>query len=316
MNIQGFKVFCDLVETGSFSQAAEMNRITQSAVSQQIRAMEKRFGATLIERGKKNFSVTPEGRIFLKASHEILNLFDDLGHRIHEMQNVIAGTLRIASVYSIGLHELPHYLRAFRRLYPSVDVHVEYRRSAQVYSDVLAGVVDFGLVAFPSRRRGLVVESFWQDKLVLICPPDHPLAGRRRVRFRDLEGQRFVSFEPDQPTARAIDRKFQHAGVHLRHALEYDNIETVKRAVQIENGLSIVPLTTVVDELELGRLRAAELDEPDMFRPLGLVQKRSRAASPAQKRFIEMLKEDPEGFARGAQALEKAERLAKKGPKR
>jgi DNA-binding transcriptional LysR family regulator len=107
MYIQTFKIFCDLAETQSFSKAAALNSITQSAVSQQIRAVEKRFEVTLIERARRHFSLTPEGKVFLNASREILEVYDTLGDRLHTLRDVVAGELRLASIYSIGLHELP-----------------------------------------------------------------------------------------------------------------------------------------------------------------------------------------------------------------
>ena len=291
MQIETFKVFCDLVETASFSRAASLNSITQSAVSQQIRALERHFHVSLIERGKKNFSVTQEGRAFLQASKEILHTFENLGDRIRELQNVVAGELKIATIYSIGLHELPPFLKKFRTLYPEVEVKVDYRRSAQVYTEVLEGNADLGLVAFPAKRTGLVIEDFWRDKLVLICHPDHPLAERKRVRLRDLAGEKFISFEPDLPTRKVIDRLLREQGVKIEHAMEFDNIETVKRAVEIENGISLVPQTSVADESRNGSLVAIEVESFDMWRPLGVLYRRHRAISPAQQQFVALLKE-------------------------
>ncbi len=291
MQIETFKVFCDLVETASFSRAASLNSITQSAVSQQIRALERHFHVSLIERGKKNFSVTQEGRAFLQASKEILHTFENLGSRIRELQNVVAGELKIATIYSIGLHELPPFLKKFRTLYPDVETKVDYRRSAQVYGEVLEGNADLGLVAFPAKRTGLVIEDFWRDKLVLICHPDHPLAERKRVRLRDLAGEKFISFEPDLPTRKVIDRLLREQGVKIEHAMEFDNIETVKRAVEIENGISLVPQTSVADETRNGSLVAIEVESFDMWRPLGVLYRRHRAISPAQQQFVALLKE-------------------------
>ena len=291
MQIETFKVFCDLVETASFSRAASLNSITQSAVSQQIRALERHFHVSLIERGKKNFSVTQEGRAFLQASKEILHTFENLGDRIRELQNVVAGELKIATIYSIGLHELPPFLKKFRTLYPEVEVKVDYRRSAQVYTEVLEGNADLGLVAFPAKRTGLVIEDFWRDKLVLICHPDHPLAERKRVRLRDLAGEKFISFEPDLPTRKVIDRLLREQGVKIEHTMEFDNIETVKRAVEIENGISLVPQTSVADETRNGSLVAIEVESFDMWRPLGVLYRRHRVISPAQQQFVALLKE-------------------------
>ncbi len=300
MQIETFKVFCDLVETASFSRAASLNSITQSAVSQQIRALEHRYEVSLIERGKKNFSVTQEGRAFLQASKEILHTYGNLGDRIRELQNVVAGQLRIATVYSIGLHELPPFLKKFRAVYPEVEVLIDYRRSAQVYNEVLEGDADLGLVAFPAKRTGLVIEDFWRDKLVLICHPTHRLAGRGRISLRDLEGEKFIAFEPDLPTRKVIDRLLREQGIVIEQAMEFDNIETVKRAVEIENGVSIVPQTSVADETRNGSLVAVEIDSFEMWRPLGVIYRRHRAISPAQKQFVAMLKEprflEPEGL--------------------
>ena len=291
MQIETFKVFCDLVETASFSRAATLNHITQSAVSQQIRALETRYQVSLIERGKKNFSVTQEGRAFLQASREILATYENLGERIRELQNVVAGELKIATVYTIGLHELPPFLRRFRARFPDVEVKVEYRRSAQVYNEVFEGNADLGLVAFPSKRKGLIVENFWKDKLVVICHPGHPFAKRRRIKLQDLEGEKFISFEPDLPTRKQIDRMLRASGVHIAQVMELDNIEALKRAVAIENGISIVPQISVAEECRHHTLAAVEVESFDMWRPIGAIYRRHSPISPAQKQFLVMLKE-------------------------
>jgi DNA-binding transcriptional LysR family regulator len=290
MQIETFKVFCDLVDTASFSKAAELNSITQSAVSQQIRALEKKFKVSLIERGKKNFSVTTEGRVFLEASKDILRAYDSLSDRLERLQTMVAGVLRIATVYSIGLHELPRNLKAFRKAFPAVDVAVDYLRSAQVYQRIADGEADLGLVAFPTRRKGVTVESPWKDKLVLICPPSHRLARKKSVAITALDGERFISFAFDQPTRKAIDRIFKANRVSIRQSMEFDNIETVKRAVEIEDGIAIVPLATVEEETQIGGLAAVEIESIDMWRPIGLIQRRSRNQSPAQRAFVNMLK--------------------------
>jgi DNA-binding transcriptional LysR family regulator len=290
MQIETLKIFCDLVEAASFSKAAELNSITQSAVSQQIRALEKKFKVALIERGKKHFSVTAEGRVFLHASKEILQAYDGLSERLEELQTTVTGQLRISTVYSIGLYELPRKLKAFRKSYPVVDVTVEYLRSAQVYQRVADGLADLGLVAYPARRKGVAVEDCWRDKLVLICPPSHRLARRRSVPIDALEGERFISFAFDQPTRKAIDRIFKLHRVKIRRTMEFDNIETLKRTVAIEDGISIVPLTTVDEERKLGSLVPVEIESAEMWRPIGLLQRRARSQTSVMRAFVTMLK--------------------------
>ena len=119
-----------------------------------------------------------------------------------------------------------------------------------------SGDVDFGLVAFPVRRRALQVEIFDEDELVLICHPEHPLAGRKSVSLSELNGEKLISFEPDLPTRKVIDRHFRDCRVEIEHTMEFDNIETVKRAVEIESGVSIVPSNTVRQEVQSGALVA------------------------------------------------------------
>jgi len=289
MQVETFKIFCDLVETGSFSKAAVLSNITQSAVSQQIRALENRFKVTLIERGRRNFSLTGEGEAFLEASREILNVYDHLGDRLHELRDIVAGDVKIASIFSIGLHELPPYLKEFRRIYPGVEVHVEYRRSSEVYSMVQDGEVDLGLVSYPTKRNGIMSELFMKDRLVVICDPNHRLAANKQIRIEELADEKFIAFEPDLPTRKIIDRHLREHGVSIKQMMEFDNIETVKRAVEIENGISIVPQTTVAGEVRSGSLVAVEIIDPEMWRPLGILLKRNRSRSPAQRELIGML---------------------------
>ena len=293
MQVESFKVFRDLVDTESFSKAAQLNFVTQSAVSQQIRSLEEKFHTPLIERSSKRFSLTREGHILYATSKEIIYAYDKLQHQISEMRNVVSGTIRLATVYSIGLHELPPYLKVFLKEYPNVHVHVEYRRSNQVYDDVLEGTRDIGLVAFPVQKKNLKIEPFLKDRLILICHPQNPLATHKEVTLDAISHQKFIGFEPDIPTRKAIDKIFKEANVSMSPSMEFDNIETVKRAVEIDAGVSIVPRATVQQEIKNGTLIAVEFKGFTIHRPLGIIYRNGRVLSPAVKRFIKTLHEHP-----------------------
>lgn len=301
MHIDHLKVFCDLAEAQSFSKAAQLNKVTQSAVSQQIRALEQRFGVTLVDRGRRNFALTPEGVALLEAARDILDIYNHLGTRLLTLRNVVSGELRVASIFSIGLHELPPRLKLFREKHPEVQVHLEFRRSQQVYQEVLNGLVDIGLVAYPVKRAGLAFEVFDEDRMVLIVPPGHPLAGRGSVPLEALQGEKFISFEPDLPTRKVIDRHLRQHQVEPIHVMEFDNIETVKRAVEVESGISIVPENTVRREVESGLLHSVPLEGPRLSRPLGVIYRRNRPSSPAQAEFMSALRA-ANGAADGAKA--------------
>lgn len=295
MHIETFKVFCDLIETTSFSEAAERNGISQSAVSQQVRALEDRFGVTLVERGRRNFAVTPEGEVFLKAAREILEAYRSIEEELGAMRDIVAGRLTIATVYSIGFHELPPYIEEFRQKFPDVDVQVQYRRSNQVYADVSDNHADLGLVAYPQEKKGVEIEPAWKDRLVIICPPGHPLSERNSIELREINGERFISFEPDLPTRKAIDSMFSQSGIEVKEVVEFDNIETVKRGVLIENAISIVPSDSVRSEVESGTLARTPISGNFVYRPLGIVRRRTKAVTPAMREMISILKQKGTG---------------------
>ena len=290
MHVESFKVFCDLVETSSFSAAAERNGVTQSAVSQQIKTLENYYEVTLVERGRRNFSVTPEGEVFLNAARAILDTWNGIGTRLEEMRDVVAGTLNVATVYSIGFHELPPFLDKFRKEFPEVDLHINYRRANQVYADVLEAKADLGLVAYPQSRKGIEMEPVWKDRLVLICPPTHAFAKKESAPLSAIDGERFISFEPDLPTRKAIDTMFQKASISVKEVVEFDNIETVKRGVEIENAISIVPSESVRNEVAAGKLCQVLLEGSDVWRPIGVIRRRAKAITPAMRELIELLK--------------------------
>jgi DNA-binding transcriptional LysR family regulator len=291
MQIESLKVFCDLAETESFTKAAQINEVTQSAVSQTISALERQFKSLLIERSKKNFRLTPEGEVLYDYSKRILQTYDSLHSKLQEIEDVISGNIRVATIYSIGLHVLPPYLKKYLKNYPTVNVHVEYRRADQVYEDVAGNVVDLGLVAYPVRDSKLELVQLRKDPLVLICHPQHALAKHKSVRLKALDGQKFVSFERDIPTRKAIDKVLKEHGVSVEHVMEFDNVETVKRAVEIDSGLAIVPAATVKQEVSNESLVAVQLLDGDLSRPLGVIYKKTRVLSPAIKQFIALLKE-------------------------
>jgi LysR family transcriptional regulator, transcriptional activator of the cysJI operon len=289
MQIENFKIFADLVETKSFSKAAKLNGITQSAVSQQARSMERNFKTLMIDRSQKQFNLTREGQRIYDAAKEILHVYEKLLSELQEMKKVISGTIRISTIYSIGLHELPPYIKKFLHDYPSVNVRIEYRRSNLVYEDILHNSVDFGLVAFPQKLRQIETIPFRNDRLVLITHPNHPLARTTEVDLKSLAGHKFIGFDPDIPTRKAVDQIFRDNKLEITPVMEFDNIETVKRAVEIDHGIAIVPHATVVQEVKQGTLSAVPFRGKEFTRPLAILHRKGRVLTPAMKKFIETL---------------------------
>ncbi len=289
MHIETLKVFCDIIESGSFSYAASQNFVTQSAVSQQVRSLEEKYDCRLIERGRAGVKPTPAGQILYTASKEIVRRFLELENKLREIGSVVAGSIRVGTVYSVGLHELPPYLTEFLRNFPAVNVHLEYLRANKIYEDLIEGKIDLGVVAYPAKRSQIVAVPFRHDELVLVVPPDNPLAKHNKVNVGQLQGQKFVGYERDVATRKASDRILRDHGVKPQYALEFDNIETIKRAVEIGLGCAIVPKMTVENEVQRGTLRMLEFQEGTFLRPLAIIYKRGRELSPAVRKFIDVL---------------------------
>jgi DNA-binding transcriptional LysR family regulator len=292
MQIESLKVFCDLVETESFTKAAQINGVTQSAVSQTISALERLFKSLLIERSKKNFRLTAEGEVLYDYSKQILQTYDALHSNLQEIKDIISGNIRVATIYSIGLHVLPAYIKKFLKNFPTVNVHVEYRRPNMVYEDVLGNVVDLGLVAYPIRDAKLEIIPLRKDPLVLIVHPHSPLAKLKSIKAKALVGHKFVGFEKDIPTRKAVDKLLKDHGVSPEYVMEFDNIETVKRAVEIDSGVAIVPQETTRQEVTNQTLAAIKIEDSDFFRPLAVIYKKNKVLSPAIKQFIAQIKEN------------------------
>lgn len=316
MHIENFKIFSDLVESQSFSRAAKLNGVTQSAVSQQLRAMEKHFAVLIVDRSQKQFRLTREGHKLYDSAKEILHRYDKLVSELQEMKKVISGTIHISTIYSIGLHELPPYITKFLKDYPSVNVRVEYRRSNLVYEDILHNSVDLGLIAYPNKNRQLDIIPFLEDRLVLICNPENPLSKKKSVSIDDLAGQKFIGFDQDIPTRKATDQMFRDHKVDAEPVMEFDNIETVKRAVEINAGISIVPSATIRQEVKQNLLKAIPIKGTNVTRPLAIIHRKGRVLTPAMKKFIATLTGKP--FKDSAELMEEEpeELLVQKEPKK
>jgi len=311
MHIETLKVFCDIIESGSFSYAASQNFVTQSAVSQQVRSLEDKYDCRLIERGRAGVKPTAAGQILYNSSKEIVRRFMELENRLREIGSVVAGSIRVGTVYSIGLHELPPYLSEFLRNFPAVNVHLEYLRANKIYEDLIEGKIDLGVVAYPAKRSQIVTVAFRSDELVLVVPPDNPLAKQNKVSFGQLAGQKFVGYERDIPSRKAADRILRDHGVKPVYTMELDNIETIKRAVEIGIGVAIVPRLTVEVETGRGSLKILDFQEGTFTRPLAIVYKRGRELSPAVKKFLDVLTQThpgPTGRGEKADRSDKAER--------
>jgi DNA-binding transcriptional LysR family regulator len=293
MMLETLKTFCDLVETGSFSRAARLNFVTQSAVSQQLRTLERHYGRRLIDRGaRRSLQLTEAGKLLLGEARAVVERLAALEDRLRQRPDVIAGTVTIASVYSVGLHTLPAPMKTFLRAHPQVNLRLTYRRTDEIYQACLDGDADLGVVAIPGRRSQIEIVPLRPDELVLVCPPEHALARRPRLTAASLANQRFIAFDRDIPTRRLVDRFLRAARTSVSITMELDNIETIKRSVEAGLGISILPRSALQNEVKAGTLVARPFATARLTRPIGIIYRRGREQSAAVRALLETLKRD------------------------
>jgi DNA-binding transcriptional LysR family regulator len=290
MQLESLKMFCDVVETGSFSRAAQLNHVTQSAVSQQIRALENRYEQKLLSRSARQVTPTPSGERLFRGCKEILARFSEVEQEIREQSAEVAGTTTVSTIYSVGLHELQSVQIGLLKTHPKVNMRLTYRRSDQVYDDVILGAAELGVVAYPQARAGVDIVEFRDDKLAVVCAPGHPLASKSKVSMSAVAGVPFIAFDREAPTRKAIDKLFREKGLELTPVMEMDNVETIKRAVEMGLGISVLPAATVGHELDRGSLVAKPFAEGTFNRPIGILIRKGKYLDRASQAVLDAFK--------------------------
>ncbi|HEY4761089.1 MAG TPA: LysR family transcriptional regulator [Thermoguttaceae bacterium] len=297
MNIETLRIFCDVVQHQSFSRGAVVNEVSQSAATQSVHRVESHFGVQLVDRSKRPFVLTPEGQACYEGFREVLELYDSVEARVRSLRMEISGLVRVASIYSVGLHDMSRCMQEFMRGYPKAKVRLEYLRPNKVLDAVLNAEVDLGIISYPLGTPDLNVIPLRSEKMVVVCPPHHPLTRHKAVTSEHLQGEDFVGFDRDLSIRKEIDRHFRQRGVNVRIIMEFDNIETIKQAVQIGTGISILPEPTVRAETKAGTLIAIRLIAPELRRPIGIIHRQRKVFTPTVGKFIEMLQNLQENIA-------------------
>lgn len=290
MHIETLKLFCDLADFRSFSKTAGKNLISQSAVSQQLAQLELLHKCQLINRKKRPIELTKAGQLLYQGSRDILERYEQLNNELRNLQRSSVSRINVAAIFSIGMHTLPDYVKMFMVSYPDVNVHIEYLRADRIYELVLTGDVDIGLVAVPKRDKRLEVYDFENEPLVIACSPKHTLAHESQIDIHRLQFERFIAFEKDVPTRIWIDSILERFNILVRPVMEFDNIETVKRAVEINSGVSILPKSAILQELSGGTIKAIDFSNERFNRPTGIIIRKGKILSQAGRYFIELLR--------------------------
>jgi DNA-binding transcriptional LysR family regulator len=293
MHLKSLKIFCDVVGRRSFSRAAAENGISQSGASQTVNGLEEHLGVRLIDRTKRPFVLTPEGEAYYEGCRKLVQRYFALEEEVRTLHEEVAGRVSVASIYSIGLSHMNRFVQRFLQAYPKANVRVQYQHPRRVYELVETNQVDLGLVSYPRSNRAIKATVWRQEPMALVCAPGHRLAKCDRVTLDDLHGQDLVAFDGVLEIRSEIDRALAARGVEVRVTMEFDNTETIKRAIEIDAGVSLLPLPTVEREVAAGALAARPLTGCELKRPIGIIQRRGTELGKTANRFMHLLLKEP-----------------------
>lgn len=290
MNLRALKLFCDVVGRRSFSKAADENGISQSGASQVIHQLEEHLGVKLIDRSKRPFVLTEEGEVYYEGCRKLVQRYFALEEKVCTLHREVSGRVSVASIYSVGLSHMNRYVQEFFSRHPKANVRLEYQHPDKVYELVENDHVDMGLVSYPKASRTIEAITWREEPMVLVCAPQHPLAQSTSISLAELDGQSLIGFDPQLRIRREIDRELEAHDAHMNVVMEFDNIETIKRAIEIDAGVGLLPEPTIAREVETGSLISIPLRGVEMVRPLGIIVRRGKQLGETASSFMRFLK--------------------------
>ena len=296
MDLERAKLFRDIAQNRSVSKGARLNDISQSAASQHLQDLEEQLGLPLLDRGSRPLTITDAGKLYLEMCRDVLRRQDEFQAALERMKTEVEGTVRVASIYSVGLSEMSQLEREFSRRYPEAHLEVEYLRPEKVYEAVVTDRADLGLLSYPEATKEVTVLPWRQEEMVVAASPYHALAAKSEVRPEDLEGLDFVGFDEDLPIRRDIDRFLREHHVQVNLTLHFDNLQMIKEAVAHGEGVSIMPARIMEEEVKQGRLVPIPISSLRLYRPVGIVHRRKKRFHRAGQAFLELLREPPAGW--------------------
>ena len=292
MQLKSLKIFCDIVVRRSFSRAADENGITQSGASQIVHQLETRLGTKLLDRSKRPFELTPEGKFYYDGCRDLVKKLSSPEEGVRALHEKVEGHVSVASIYSVGLSYMKQFILDFQERYPLASVHIEYHHPVDIYDRIKSGDVDIGLLSYPRSSRSLNIIDWREEPMVMVCSPDHPLASRSTITLEQLDQQEMVAFSHGLAIRRILDKLLSSHGLEIPVAVEFDNIEMLKRAIEINSGISLLPEPTILRERDAGTLHTASISNFTLVRPLAIIHRRSGQLGRTASRFVDMLLED------------------------
>jgi DNA-binding transcriptional LysR family regulator len=288
VNLDHARLFRDIARERSVTRGAGRNGVSQSAASQHIQDLEKTLEASLFDRSTRPLQLTEAGRLYNEFCRDILRRKDEFETALDRLKGRVVGSVRVVSIYSVGLSEMTRIEEEYRERYPEAELVVQYLRPERIYDEILADRADFGLISYPEAGREIAVIPWRNEIMAVAVAADHRLARKEVVTFADLNGEDFVGFDEDLPISHDLNRFFREHSVDVNLVMHFDNILAIKEAVALGQGMSIVPARLLRDDVAQGRLRAIALEEP-FYRPLGIIRLKRKQLGRALEAFLDLL---------------------------
>ena len=292
MTLDHLKLFRDVVLARSMTRGAEICGVSQSAASQQLQETERVLGVDLLDRGTRPFELTEAGRLYYEFCRDVLRRKEEFDGQLDQLKGRVQGTVRVAAIYSVGISDMARLEMELGARMPEAQLLVEYLRPEKVYDAVVTDQADLGLVSYPESNREVTAIPWREDRMMVAAPPSHPLAAKEKLVPSDLAQGDFVAFDDDLRVGREVKRYLKDAGIPVNVVMHFDNTQTLKEAVILGAGVSILPVRVLRNDIEQGRLVAIPIEGCALVRPLGIIHRRRKTFNLAAQVFLELLRQE------------------------
>ncbi|MCX7642091.1 MAG: LysR family transcriptional regulator [Elusimicrobiales bacterium] len=290
MNIETLKMFKDLIDTQNFTKAAELNFVTQSAVSQHMKKLEIIFKTKLFLKKNERLELTETGKIVYEYSSEIVSKYNEMLEKINSNFNKsIIGEVRISSIYSVGIYSLGSYIREFMSINPTIKISLNYMEWEEVIEKVIKGESDIGFVACKSvNDHNLSSIPVAEEELVLVTPNSFKIGEKKIVPMYYISSLKLVFFERNTPSRKFIDNILKRNNIRLNITMELNNIDTIKAAVMSNAGFSILPINSVIEDEKNSRLKFYRFTTP-LYRTIYMIYNKRKKFSKEVSKFMNFI---------------------------
>lgn len=298
MNLNHLAIFHAVAQAGGFSKGAAQLRISQPAVSKQLRELESSLGLPLVDRSQKSFGLTEAGTLLNDYAQRVFALEAEAERALAELQGLRRGRLAVGASTTIGIYLLPRLFGVYQKLHPNIELDLEIANTDQIQRRLVDRSLQIGMTEGLAENPELDAMVFMEDELVAIVPPRHPLLSQSQVTARELCKQPLIFREQGSGTRVVIERILARKGLYVKPMMSLGSTEAIKRAVASGIGLGIVSRLTIVNEVTAGQLVILPIADVTFRRPLHLLRARGRQPEPSVSAFLDLLGKESLHFKR------------------